>query len=515
MVVLEGPNAERLALRDAIAEQTRVVADESRLHATIPALQKRIQELERDKSGLEKETAALPAKGNEAAVKAHEEATRQVQRLKDAIAAAERRTQELAELKNELARQLRALDAWHAQLQARFQGLLDAPTWELLRFVPGHGAAGAVDTLETESRRRSTLLRQQGIGACEGAQRATGNSNEGLTALEARLAEQTKILGTDEANVKKRADLTKKLAGVDQLLERQKKELVRAQEAVEKRRSAQESRLRDYEAVFATLVAEEQALLRLYQPLRERIAGDSRLAHLSFTVRRFVDLDAWTARGEALLDLRRPPFAGRGTLDQAARKLLLQAWRTGTPADAKCSMEQFLAAYAAPAAGALAQGVTPQELGEWFFSTDHITVRYSIQYEGVEVAQLSPGAKGVVLLTLYLALDQSDTRPLIIDQPEENLDPRSVFSDLVPFFRDASLRRQVIMVTHNANLVVNTDSDQVIVAHAERQSPVGLPTIRYFAGALEDASIRTEVCRLLEGGEEAFKKRGRRYGVVG
>ena len=69
------------------------------------------------------------------------------------------------------------------------------------------------------------------------------------------------------------------------------------------------------------------------------------------------------------------------------------------------------------------------------------------------------------------------------------------------------------MVTHNANLVVNTDSDQVIVAEAHRSSSTGLPKIRYVAGGLEDQKIRSHVCRLLEGGEDAFRKRGQRYGV--
>lgn len=99
----------------------------------------------------------------------------------------------------------------------------------------------------------------------------------------------------------------------------------------------------------------------------------------------------------------------------------------------------------------------------------------------------------------------------MIDQPEENLDPRSVYDDLVPFFRDAFRRRQIIMVTHNANLVVNTDSDQVIVAESNRTSPTALPQVTYRAGGLELPAIRAEVCRLLEGGQEAFEKRRRRY----
>jgi predicted ATPase len=76
-----------------------------------------------------------------------------------------------------------------------------------------------------------------------------------------------------------------------------------------------------------------------------------------------------------------------------------------------------------------------------------------------------------VLLLLYLALDDSDDRPLIIDQPEENLDPKSVFDELVALFIAAKAKRQVIMVTHNANLVINTDADQIIVAERARIRP--------------------------------------------
>jgi len=70
------------------------------------------------------------------------------------------------------------------------------------------------------------------------------------------------------------------------------------------------------------------------------------------------------------------------------------------------------------------------------------------------------------------------------------------------------------MVTHNANLVVNTDSDQVIVAESNRKSPQALPDIRYRSGGLEDPTIRDAVCRLLEGGEAAFRRRGERYGIA-
>jgi DNA repair exonuclease SbcCD ATPase subunit len=105
-----------------------------------------------------------------------------------------------------------------------------------------------------------------------------------------------------------------------------------------------------------------------------------------------------------------------------------------------------------------------KQFAHWLFGTDHITVRYEIVYDRIDIRKLSPGTRGIVLLLLYLALDEADDRPLIIDQPEENLDPKSVNDELVPLFIAAKTKRQVIIVTHNANLVINTDADQIVIA---------------------------------------------------
>jgi energy-coupling factor transporter ATP-binding protein EcfA2 len=137
-----------------------------------------------------------------------------------------------------------------------------------------------------------------------------------------------------------------------------------------------------------------------------------------------------------------------------------------------------------------------------------------LQYDGVDIEQLSPGTRGIVLLLLYLAIDAEDDRPLIIDQPEENLDPQSIFRELVSLFRQAKTRRQIIIVTHNANLVVNTDADQVIVAECGPHRPGQLPVITYESGSLENAFVRQRVCEILEGGERAFKERAKRLRVT-
>jgi predicted ATP-dependent endonuclease of OLD family len=181
-------------------------------------------------------------------------------------------------------------------------------------------------------------------------------------------------------------------------------------------------------------------------------------------------------------------------------------------------MDAFRTTFGRDLLAAMPPGIKPEEqnawnqsVAAWLYSTDHITIQYGIEYEGVAIEQLSPGTRGIVLLLLYLVVDRRDARPLIIDQPEENLDPNSVFEELVPHFREARKRRQVIIVTHNANLVVNTDADQVVVARSERSAGSSLPTISYESGSLENSAIRSRVCEILEGGERAFLERERRY----
>ena len=114
-------------------------------------------------------------------------------------------------------------------------------------------------------------------------------------------------------------------------------------------------------------------------------------------------------------------------------------------------------------------------------------------------------------------MDHADTRPLIVDQPDENLDNESIYQLLTTYFKTAKGRRQILLITHNPNLVVNTDSEQVIIAAAERREN-GLPHITYRAGPLEDnipdpQGIRQQVCRILEGGSDAFRQREQRYAL--
>lgn len=511
---LENTIAEREFVRSLISAKSTVVAREAAVQRGLPALRTKAEEAERARAALEKELVALPVAASDAKVKAHAAAAARLQALKDAIAAQERRAQGFRDVAADIQRQLKAAgSAWDA-LKEKHGALLDAATWDLLRLRAADTAVSTLAGLEQQTTTQISVLRERGLPA-ESPNPVTPSvaAPAGLAPLTAECDRWLKELGLDQANAKRRLDLARRLAAARTEEERLKKELAYAQEWPSRSHDAKAERIEQYEQIFHSLAAEETELTRLYAPLRSRTREEGRLSKLTFSVYREIDLETWARRGESLLDLRRPPFAGRGTLADKARTELLPAWSRGLPHEVRAAMESFLNSYATEAVEALAQDSTPLDFGEWVFSTDHIRVRYGIEYEGVELERLSPGARGIVLLTLYLALDQWDLRPLIIDQPEENLDPSSIYTDLVPFFRDAAKRRQIIMVTHNANLVVNTDSDQVVVASAERTLPAALPQITYVAGGLEDPQIRSDVCRLLEGGEEAFRKRGQRYGV--
>ena len=114
--------------------------------------------------------------------------------------------------------------------------------------------------------------------------------------------------------------------------------------------------------------------------------------------------------------------------------------------------------------------------------------------------------RGIVLLIFYLALSK-DNKPIIIDQPEDNLDNQSVYSKLVPCICKAKERRQVIIVTHNPNIAVACDAEQIIYCKMDKQSCA----ITYESGAIENPKMKKHVVDVLEGTMPAFELRQKKY----
>lgn len=115
----------------------------------------------------------------------------------------------------------------------------------------------------------------------------------------------------------------------------------------------------------------------------------------------------------------------------------------------------------------LRQGVTAKEIYDFVCSLGFLLPIYDLRWDGKGLAQLSPGERGNLLLIFYLLVDQDDI-PLVIDQPEENLDNQTVFKTLVPCIKDAKKRRQIVMVTHNPNLAVVCDAEQIVCAEMQK-----------------------------------------------
>lgn len=139
-------------------------------------------------------------------------------------------------------------------------------------------------------------------------------------------------------------------------------------------------------------------------------------------------------------------------------------------------------------------------------SLDYIDVSFSLRLGGRELDQLSPGERGIVLLIFYLALSKNNC-PIIIDQPEDNLDNQSVYSKLVPCICAAKHKRQVIIVTHNPNIAIACDAEQIIFCHMDKSQN----EISYKSGAIENPQICQNVVDVLEGTMPAFDLRRLKY----
>lgn len=147
-----------------------------------------------------------------------------------------------------------------------------------------------------------------------------------------------------------------------------------------------------------------------------------------------------------------------------------------------------------------------KEFYDYLYGLEYVGVSFKLKMGGRDLEELSPGERGIVLLIFYLALSQNSI-PIIIDQPEDNLDNQSVYNKLVPCICAAKQKRQVIIVTHNPNIAVACDAEQIICCKMDKNTH----KITYLSGAIEDQEIKQNVVDILEGTMPAFDLRRRKY----
>jgi predicted ATPase len=159
-------------------------------------------------------------------------------------------------------------------------------------------------------------------------------------------------------------------------------------------------------------------------------------------------------------------------------------------------------------------------------SENYFSINYKVNYENDDLDSMSEGKKAFIVLRLLLDFENKEW-PILIDQPEDDLDNRAIYDQLVMYLRTKKKQRQIILVTHNPNIVVGADSELVIVANQNGVNNRNQDDVKfeYFSSSLEttfkDASvdtillsqgIREHVCDILEGGDKAFQIRERKYG---
>jgi len=157
----------------------------------------------------------------------------------------------------------------------------------------------------------------------------------------------------------------------------------------------------------------------------------------------------------------------------------------------------------------LRKGKSVVALYDLIFSLDYLKPRYALRMGTKELHQLSPGERGTLLLVFYLLVDKDDI-PLVIDQPEENLDNQTVYELLVPCMKEAKQRRQVFIVTHNPNLAVVCDAEQTVGASLDKANNYRM---EYVSGSIENPVINKAIVDILEGTRPAFKNRDSKYEV--
>ena len=148
-------------------------------------------------------------------------------------------------------------------------------------------------------------------------------------------------------------------------------------------------------------------------------------------------------------------------------------------------------------------------LYEYLLSLEFLDISFALKMSDRNITELSAGEKGLLLLVFYLALSK-ESKPLIIDQPEDNLDNQSVYSKLVPCIQEAKINRQLIIVTHNPNIAVACDAEQIIYCTINKKNN---NEIKYISGSIENPTMKKNIVDILEGTEPAFYLRKQKYNI--
>lgn len=266
--------------------------------------------------------------------------------------------------------------------------------------------------------------------------------------------------------------------------------------------------------IFDALNSQRLARERLFAPVQELIAKNSLIREeyrLKFEAKLGGSIDMLSGELFGLIKQNAGAFRGDDESFAEVRRIADQfdlSTRGGVLDFATALDKKVHEASGGPGiANVLRKDRSASAVYDLVFGLRYLEPRYSLLFQETHIEQLSPGQRGALLLIFYLLVDLG-RQPIILDQPEENLDNETVVSLLVPVLTKAKRRRQIIMVTHNPNLAVVCDAEQVIYSSFDRK---GGSIIRYTAGAIENPVINRRAVDVLEGTKPAFNNRGGKW----
>ncbi|MEX8505137.1 TrlF family AAA-like ATPase [Leptothrix ochracea] len=294
--------------------------------------------------------------------------------------------------------------------------------------------------------------------------------------------------------------------------------LAQIKELPAKRAELQKARLKLTAEIFDSLDAQRKARADLFKPVQDLIKANDLIREdyrLQFQATLAASAEAIAERLFALIKQTSGVLRGQDTALLTVKKLFdSHDLNTKEGALAFANVLHETLEQAAKDGGTevgitnlLKKDQTAVSVHDLIFGLDFLEPRYSLLFQDTQIEQLSPGQRGALLLIFYLLVDNGKT-PIILDQPEENLDNETVFRLLVPVLSEAKKKRQIIMVTHNPNLAVVCDAEQIIHATFDRASNC---TINYVSGSLENPTLNSAVVTVLEGTKPAFNNRSGKY----
>ncbi|GEC74458.1 TrlF family AAA-like ATPase [Microbacterium maritypicum] len=365
--------------------------------------------------------------------------------------------------------------------------------------------SSTIDTLVTDIRRVTADSRTQFATEENVFAKAVASANEVKIAYESKLAELGVDLSQYEVLDHQKMAFTEELRQIDGLDKTRPKKMKDEAEAW----------------------TELNALFANRRSARETFTGivSSRTPGLRFSVIAFADHSAWrrsihTELGfrqgdhtDALLSIAEWVWSTEHSAE--TRLARSEAWRDALLSNDYAALSD--AKLSPSFVGRLSQASEATRIGLASLRADDA---FDMQFlkEGNDpavdaswqtVTDGSPGQRSAAMLAFTLSYGDS---PLVLDQPEDDLDSALVSELIVNQFRDARWKRQIIVVTHEANIPVNTDAEVVVVLeNAEGRLRVMSRNDAPAAGPIDDPEVRKSIQELLEGGVRAFVNRERRY----